>query len=439
MSLGPNKAPFGTTGPLVLNKDFKYALREMEHSKRHFFITGRAGTGKSTLLKLFRDTSKKRVVVLAPTGISAVHVKGQTIHSFFRFPAHMQLDKHISKRRNRKLYQSLDTIIIDEISMVRADLLDAINRFLQINRSDSRPFGGVQMIFFGDLFQLPPVVGSPEERQYLSMLYESPWFFSSHAFDAMGTSFETIDLSTVFRQRDGYFIRLLDAVRTGEMDWDILEALNERVSPQPPVGNPFIYLCTTNRIADSINQKRLEELDGVLKQYDAKITGDFPDRRAPADPFLRLKEGAQVIFVKNDTEGQYVNGTIGIVEKLGPESVTVKIHRPQGKKTIKVVRDEWEIIKYEISGDGQKIETKTVGTFHQLPLKLAWALTIHKSQGKTFEQVYIDLGRGAFESGQTYVALSRCTTLEGVHLRNPISPRDIITDPVVVDFYFNRR
>ncbi len=439
MSFGPNKSPLGS-GPLVLNADFKYALEQMENTRKHYFITGKAGTGKSTLLKLFRDTTKKKAVVLAPTGIAAVNVKGQTIHSFFGFPAHLQLHKHIKKRHNRKLYRSIDTIIVDEISMVRADLLDAMDRFLRINRSNATPFGGVQMIFFGDLFQLPPVISSPEERQFLSMHYNSPWFFSAHAFDALGASFEMIELQTVFRQRNRSFVRLLDAVRTGEIDWDVLEALNERVAAAPPSGQPYIYLCTTNRIADSINQKKLDAIEGPLRQYDAKISGNFPERRAPADAFLRLKIDAQVIFVKNDAEGQYVNGTIGTVVKLSDDSVSVRVRSSSGEeKIIKVVREEWEIIKYELSEDGNKIDTKTVGTFSQLPLKLAWALTIHKSQGKTFESVYIDLGRGAFESGQTYVALSRCTSLDGVYLRKPITGRDIITDPDIIDFYYSAR
>ncbi len=438
MSREKNNHPF-RSGPMVLDRDFKYALEQMEHTSRHFFVTGRAGTGKSTLLKLFRRTTKKRVVVLAPTGIAAVNVKGQTIHSFFGFPAHLHINKHIKKRRNRKLFTSLDAIIIDEVSMVRADLLDAIDLFLRVNRGNGMPFGGVQMIFFGDLFQLPPVVSSPEERQFLAMHYTSPWFFSALVFDALGAGFEMIELNTVYRQRDRHFIRILDAVRTGEVDWDILEVLNERAGRVPPPEIPFIYLCTTNRIADSINQKKLDTLEGPLRQYEAKIKGDFPERRTPTEVFLRLKLGAQVMFIRNDSEGNYVNGTIGKISELKENSVVVTIHEGAGEKQIKVIGEEWELIKYVLSEDGTKIDMKTIGVFTQLPLKLAWALTIHKSQGKTFESVFIDLGKGAFESGQTYVALSRCTTLQGVFLKHKMQPRDIITDPGIVDFYYNHR
>ena len=422
--------------PFVLSGDFQEALNLLEKSDHHLFITGRAGTGKSTLLQLFRDTTKKKAIVLAPTGVAALNVRGQTIHSFFGFPPRLMDTSEIKKRKFRKLYQKLEVLIIDEISMVRADLLDGIDLFLRVNREDRRPFGGVQMIFFGDLFQLPPVVASHTERQYFQSYYSSPYFFSAHVFD-QGFEFEMIELSHVYRQEQRHFLRLLDAIRLNRTDESDLEDLNRRFLPDLDAGDRFITLSARNATVDSINQRELAKLPAAPRNYTAFVGGEFNPQLYPTDLRLELKKDAQVMFLKNDPERRFVNGTIGKVTVLEPESISVEILRPDGStEEIEVERSEWEILRYKMNPkDPEKIETEVVGTFEQYPLRLAWAITIHKSQGKTFDRVIIDLGKGAFEHGQTYVALSRCRTLEGIILQAKLRPQDILVDERVVEFY----
>jgi len=413
----------------------------MENSNDDLFITGRAGTGKSTLLKLFTSTSKKRTVVLAPTGIAALNVKGQTIHSFFRLPPKMLERSEISKRKNYRLYTKLDTIIIDEISMVRVDLLDLIDHFLQVNRDDSRPFGGVQMIFFGDLYQLPPIIGDPVERRVITQRYESPYFFSAQVMDRLD-NFEIIELNKVFRQEEKSFIRLLDNIRMREFDYDDLEELNERHQAITVEDDFYITISTRNKIVDSINNQKLGVIDMPCFYYQAKVEGQFNPKIYPTKPVLELKLGAQVMFIKNDPEKNFVNGTIGKITDISQDKIQVAIPSMVDDtqlKYIDVERLTWEMTKYAEDHKNNKIISETIGSYTQYPLKLAWAITIHKSQGQTFDKVIIDIGSGAFEYGQTYVALSRCRTLRGIILKRPIKPTDIMTDERVTDFYQQRR
>ncbi len=422
--------------PLQLNEDFNYALDVLEKTNQNIFITGRAGTGKSTLLQLFRSTTRKKIVVLAPTGIAALNVGGQTIHSFFGFPPRLLQPEDIKKRRNRHLYQRLDLIVIDEISMVRADLLDNIDRFLKVNRENQMPFGGVQMVFIGDLFQLPPVVARDAEFLMLQLSYSSPYFFSAAVLEK-GFEMEVIELRKVYRQNNRRFLRLLEAIRLNQADRDDLEELNERYQPHFQNESFYITLTARNATADRINKQELNALSGRARFYQARISGTFKPSLYPTEAILSLKPEAQVMFIKNDPDKRFVNGTIGKIVNLGEESVTVLLDEQSGKEeTVEVGPMEWEIIRYKSSpGQSDRMETETVGSFTQLPLRLAWAVTIHKAQGKTFDRVIIDLGKGAFEHGQTYVALSRCRSLEGIILQQPLRPRDIQTDPKVVEFY----
>jgi ATP-dependent exoDNAse (exonuclease V) alpha subunit len=418
---------------IEINSDFKAALHEMERTNNCLFITGKAGTGKSTLLKYFRARTKKKIAVLAPTGIAALNVGGQTIHSFFGFPPRPLKKQEIKERRNRRMYQKLDAIIIDEISMVRADMIEQIDFFLRINgRNRTLPFGGIQMIFFGDLFQLPPVIASMEERMLFQQQYESPYFFSAEVFQTF-LPINMIELRQVYRQANRQFIRLLDAIRLRRMDEDDLMTLNERAEVKLEDEDFYVILSARNAKVDEINKAKLKALETEEFSYIAKITGDV--RVAPAETPLKLKVGAQVIFLKNDQKRRYVNGTIGKVIYLSQEAIKVEVLTPQGMiQIVDVEPFEWEAVKHSIDKNNE-IDTKPIGTFTQYPLRLAWAMTIHKSQGKTFERVIIDMGKGAFEYGQTYVALSRCTTLEGIVLRQPLRPKDIFVDERVIDFY----
>lgn len=423
--------------PLELSNDFKYALDAIEKEGKNLFITGRAGTGKSTLLQLFRNTTKKKAVVLAPTGVAALNVKGQTIHSFFGFPPRPLNRKDIKKRRKRNLYQKMEVLVIDEISMVRADMLDNIDYFLRLNRENHLPFGGVQVVFFGDLFQLPPVVASEVEAMLFKLQYDSPYFFSAMVMQEETFEMEMLELRKVYRQESRHFLRLLEAIRLNQMDYDDLEDLNERHLPSFHSEDFYITLSARNATVDRINTKELSQIPLPEQVYHASIKGNFKPNLFPTEAALKLKLSAQVMFIRNDPKKQFVNGTIGKITKLEDNLITVMVEEEFGQRRyIEVERAEWEIMKYvEGKNDPNKIETETIGSFQQFPLKLAWAITIHKSQGKTFDKVIIDLGRGAFEHGQTYVALSRCRTLEGVVLKSPIRPRDIMTDERVVEFY----
>ncbi len=419
--------------PLALTADFKNCLHVLEQTAASYFITGKAGTGKSTLLQLFKDTTRKKIAVIAPTGIAALNVRGQTIHSFFGFPPYPLQKKQIHKVPNHRLYERLDILVIDEISMVRADMLDQIDYFLQINRGIAEPFGGVQMVFFGDLYQLPPVLSNDTQRQLLQEVYETPYFYSALVFRS-DFEIKLIELHHVYRQAEYHFIQLLDKVRTRAIDYDDLKEINQRSRIQAITNDYVITLSTTNNIADRINASRLQALDTPMHTYHAEIEGDFSKNSYPTDPVLALKIGAQVMFVRNDPAKEFVNGSIGRIIALDQHTIQVEVEKSGSTKVIEISRIEWHIIKYKLNA-AKELETEVVGTFRHYPIKLAWAITIHKSQGKTFDRVNIDLGNGAFEFGQTYVALSRCRTLEGVVLSRPLRASDILVDERITEFY----
>jgi ATP-dependent DNA helicase PIF1 len=426
--------------PLLLNDDFRYALDTLEKTDRSLFITGRAGTGKSTLLQLLKSTTRKKTAVLAPTGVAALNVQGQTIHSFFGFPPRIitpgEASRRVSRKDLKRLYRNLEVLVIDEISMVRADMLDGMDRFLRVNRENMRPFGGVQVVFFGDLFQLPPVVTrDPVESAYFNGYYESPYFFSARILEDPAFDFEPVELRKVFRQESRHFLRLLEAVRVNELDHDDLADINERHQPGYIAEEGYITLCARNATADRINREALLRLPEPESLFQAEIQGSFDPGLYPTEALLKLRVGAQVMFVKNDPEKQFVNGSIGTVVRLKGKNIVVELREDNGKKRdIEVAPVQWEIVRYKSDPAGN-IDTESIGSFRQYPLKLAWAITIHKSQGKTFDKVVIDLEGGAFEHGQLYVALSRCRTLEGIILKKPVQLRDVITDDRVVDYY----
>ncbi len=424
-----------TFEPLVLDPEYNENLSWLENSDKSIFITGKAGTGKSTFLQLFRQTSKKNIAVLAPTGIAALNVQGQTIHSFFGFPGRLITPAEIRKSNRSALFKKLDTLIIDEISMVRADMLDGIDKSLRIHRGNDLAFGGVQVLFFGDLFQLPPVVATEEERWYFKNHYPSPFFFDSNVMK-YHPGFEYKELTKVYRQEERNFISILDNIRTNSYDWDDLEQLNERVK-MPEDKSQIIVLAGRNQAVEKINNIEMERLVGEERSYTGTISGNFDEKRLPTDFQLKLKIGAKVMFVKNDPNKFYVNGTLGIITALNKDNIKVKILDNQSNEAeVEVTPITWEMYKYKINtDDSNKVGHEITGSFTQYPLRLAWALTIHKSQGKTFDMVGIDNRQNMFEHGQLYVALSRCRTLGGIYLKAPIQPRDIIVNPSVIEFH----
>ena len=409
------------------------ALHIMSETDTSLFVTGKAGTGKSTLLDHFRKNTLKKVVVLAPTGVAAVNVEGETIHSFFGLKPGFEREEvaKIKKPKNAKLLKTLETIVIDEISMVRADLLDTVNVFLQKVREDDRFFGGVQMIFVGDLYQLPPVVTREEQDRY-ALQYRTPFFFGADVFQE-GLDMELLELEEVYRQSDTEFIRILNAVRDNTITNEDIQRLNTRVDQRfDPGEEEYIHLMTTNRDVDIVNTKKLKALKTNPHFFQARINGEVKANMFPAEEKLCLKVGAQVMFLNNDPEGRWVNGTIGEVTDIDEIMDAVGVRLSNGKE-VEVIPHPWEVSKYVLEGDIFKREV--AGTFTQIPLRLAWAITIHKSQGKTFEKVIIDMGRGAFAHGQTYVALSRCTSLEGIVFRRPIQKTHMIMDGEVYKFF----
>ena len=425
---------------LDLNEEFLAAFQLMEHTTESAFITGKAGTGKSTLLKYFKTATHKNVVIVAPTGVAAINIEGQTIHSFFRFPPRLIIPEDVRKSYNAKILKKMDVLIIDEVSMVRADLLDGIDASLRVNRNSREPFGGVQVILFGDMFQLPPVVRE-DIKQYLSENYDSPYFFSAKVFAKM--DFKTIELHTVYRQPEAKFVSLLNKIRMNTMTEEDLDLINSRVAPQTPESgeDSVLTLTTTNAIAERMNSTRLGAIKSPLFTYKADISGDFEETVFPTQPLLLLKVGAQVMFLRNDPQKRWVNGTLGKVSYLSKHSIKVTVgdfERAQEHALEHEVQlGSWEKIKYYYDEENKRIDAKVTGTFKQFPLKLAWAITIHKSQGQTFDRVMIDLGHGAFAHGQAYVALSRCRTLEGITLKRRLAPRDIIFDEQVLGFKNN--
>jgi ATP-dependent exoDNAse (exonuclease V) alpha subunit len=430
------------TGKIEINEQFRRALELMEGSRRHVFITGKAGSGKSTLLELFRRTTAKAVAVLAPTGVAALNVQGQTIHAFCRFRLDISPDKvrKVSGKDGARaaLYRKLEAVVIDEISMVRADLLDCLEKFLRLNgpRPNER-FGGIQMIFIGDLYQLPPVLTSADKTAF-AMEYETPYFFSARIFQDPAFDLEFVELEKIYRQSDQAFIGLLNAIRNRSATEAELERLNRRVDPSfvPKDDDFYIYLTSTNDQAFKRNQEKLGRLPGKASSYQALIQGDFDRSAFPTDERLEVKTGAQVMLLNNDSEGRWVNGSIGRITRIrrSKNEVDAILVKLQDGPQVEVAPYRWQIFRFDYDEQAHKIYSEAVGSFTQYPLKLAWAITIHKSQGKTFDRVVVDIGRGTFAHGQVYVALSRCTSLEGLVLRKPIQPHHILMDFRVVRF-----
>lgn len=409
----------------VITPEFQRALDRLENSSENLFITGRAGTGKSTLLELFQSRMSKHCVVLAPTGAAALNVGGSTIHSFFEFPPRLLRpgDEEIKfLARKGELFAKTRTLIIDEISMVSADLLDAIDASLRLNRGKDEPFGGVRIVLFGDPYQLPPVVVGRDLEEYYNNTYGGPFFFNGRSFN--GGRFGLIELTRCFRQTEGEFLRLLNSVREGTYTESDLEALNSRASAPSAAPGLTMGVCATNKAAEEINKSKLAELPSESFYYRAKISGDFDQRARPTESTLELKKGAQIMTLKNDPDGRWVNGSIGRIADLDEKGMTIQINGAVWE----LYPDTWEAIEYEYDREKNKIAPRVAGTFTQYPVKLAWAITIHKSQGQTFENIRVDLGRCAFAHGQTYVALSRCRTFAGLTLARPIKPADIRID-----------
>jgi energy-coupling factor transporter ATP-binding protein EcfA2 len=428
------------SAPVIeINPEFRRALDVMETTGRHIFITGKAGTGKSTLLDYFRNATRKKIAVLAPTGVAALNVRGQTIHSFCRFKPDITLDK-VKKisGKGAALYKNLDAVIIDEISMVRADLLDCVERFLSLNGPHPKKrFGGLQMVFIGDLYQLPPVVTSAE-RNVFSTQYETPYFFSSRIFNEPNFDMEFVELEKIYRQTEEDFIRLLNAIRNRSVTDEDIGRLNCRYDAGfvPPDEDFFIHLTSTNDLAYKRNQEKLALLPGRTFRYQGLLEGEFDKSHLPTDELLELKRGAQVMMVNNDPNGRWVNGSIGRIvgvekAKSSPDALAVEL---RDGFEVDVEPYTWEIFKLDFDERAGKLFSETIGSFTQYPLRLAWAITIHKSQGKTFDKVVIDIGRGTFAHGQVYVALSRCTNFDGIVLKKEIKKSHIRMDWRVIKF-----
>lgn len=430
------------------NQEWQQALQVIQYTRRSLFLTGKAGTGKSTFLRYVAQHTKKKYVILAPTGIAAINAGGQTLHSFFKLPFHPLLpnDSRYNIRNIRKtlkysgdttkLLRELELIIIDEISMVRADIIDFIDKVLRIYCRNMRvPFGGKQLLLVGDIFQLEPVIKEDEWR-LMQPFYASAYFFSAKVWQEM--ELVSIELRKVYRQSDARFIGLLDRIRQNQTTAEDLRAINERLDASPKKGKKegalAITLATRRDTVDYINDQKLKELEGRSSVFQGVIKGEFPETSLPAPMELEVKPGAQVIFIKNDKEKRWVNGTLGVVIYIDEGEGIITVVDEDGHE-YDVEREVWENMRYTFNEKEQKIEEELLGTFVQFPLRLAWAITVHKSQGLTFRQVKIDFsGGGAFAGGQTYVALSRCTSLEGITLTEPIRQSDIFVRAEVVSF-----
>jgi ATP-dependent DNA helicase PIF1 len=413
-----------------LSAEQKRVFDLIESTKSHVFVTGRAGTGKSTLLNHLSWNTEKQLVISAPTGVAALNVGGQTIHSLFRLPIGVIADSDIDQNGDvRKMLNTIDTLVIDEVSMVNADLMDAIDRSLRKARHKPMvPFGGVQVVLFGDPYQLAPVPGDADERAYFTDHYRSMWFFDAKVWSEV--SLTVVELTEIHRQHDDDFKFMLNAVRHGQVTREIADALNGAGARTPPTDGT-ITLATRNDAVNRINAEALKRLPGKVRTASAEVSGDFGGRNYPAEEALELKVGAQVMFLRNDSEQRWVNGSVGVVSKISKAgSIWVEIDG----EVHEVDPVSWEKHRYSYSADDKKLTKNVIGEFTQFPLRLAWAVTIHKSQGKTYDQAVVDLGQRVFSAGQTYVALSRLTSLDGLYLTRPLRPADISVDPAVRRF-----
>ena len=429
----------------ISNKEWQSALHIVNNTRRSLFLTGKAGTGKSTFLRYVAKHTKKKFVILAPTGIAAINAGGSTLHSFFRIPFHplIPTDSRYTPRNIRKtlkynsdhckLLRELELIIIDEISMVRADIMDFIDKVLRIYcRNMREPFGGKQLLLVGDVYQLEPVV-TEEDRKMLHPFYDSPYFFSAKVFHEM--KLLSIELQKVYRQTDPAFVNILDRIRNNTAGCSDLQILNSRVGAklQTADNKLAITLATRRDTVDYINERQLNKLSGRPSVFNGEIKGEFPLSSLPTPMELHVKVGAQVIFIKNDKDKRWVNGTLGVVEAIDESLGVITVITEDGNE-YDVERDVWENIRYTFNEKEQKIEEEQLGLYRQFPMRLAWAITIHKSQGLTFRQVNIDFTGGTFAGGQAYVALSRCTSLEGLNLKDAIHEKDIFIRPEVTAF-----
>jgi ATP-dependent DNA helicase PIF1 len=423
---------------IEINEQFAKALKLMKNSKKNLFITGRAGTGKSTLLEYFRDSTQKKTVVLAPTGVAALNVHGQTIHSFFGFPptiSPLQAKTEHPFEKMKSLIKNMDIIIIDEASMLRADLLDSIDEALRQYEDPERPFGGKRVILIGDLYQLPPVL-TTEEKEEFNQNYASPYFFDAKVFKEEGV--KIIELKKIYRQNEQEFINLLNKIRGNTTTDDDMEVLNQRLNEEYEAFQKprEITLCTTNASANKINAQQLKKIHGKPIKLEGTIIGEFT-RQMPTEEKLQLKVGAQVMMVNNDATRRWVNGSVGVISRQEwdeeSECSTFTVLLDNGKEE-EVLPFTWESNNYYYDHESESIQMECIGSFTQYPMKLAWAVTIHKSQGKTFNNVVVDIGRGTFAHGQIYVALSRCTNFNGLVLRKPIQKKHIWSDYRIAHF-----
>ncbi|WP_413666626.1 AAA family ATPase [Mucilaginibacter sp. Mucisp86] len=429
---------------MVLEPFHELVLKFIENTNRPIFLTGKAGTGKTTFLRWIRANVTKNLAVVAPTAVAAINAGGVTIHSFFQVPfgpqvpvtdhnSHNTLLRQVSLEKSNIL-KCLDLLIIDEISMVRADTLDYIDTVLRQVKGSARPFGGVQLLMIGDLFQLPPVY--EKDWPVLRNFYKGPYFFDSLAFQKFPVL--TFELTQVYRQKDPAFVEILNSIRNGYANGEMLDKLNAHYNPNLNANwlKDYVTLSTHNQLVNEINQQRLTELDGEAQTFKATVTGDFPKEAYPAEEELVLKVGAQVMFIKNDSSGkkQYYNGRTGRVVAMGPGNIRLSF-LDDGSE-FEVIPESWQNVKYALAEDEQKVNEQNNGSFSQYPLRLAWAITIHKSQGLTFEKAVIDVD-AAFAFGQAYVALSRCRSLEGMILKSPVRPENIRTDPEIISFMQN--
>lgn len=423
------------TADIVIHGAFAEAWDFLEHSNENIFITGKAGTGKSTFLNYVRKNSAKNVAIVAPTGVSALNVKGQTIHSFFGLDPHfIDVDK-IGRRRNKQIYKNLELLIIDEISMVRADVFSGLEKVLRVNGPvEGAPFGGVQICVIGDLFQLPPVV-TRDESEIFHAFYETPFFFSSMAFD--WAQFKLVKFDKVFRQSEQPFVQALNKLRVGYADDGLLSYLNTRYGvddTQAP--SDIVTLCTTNKMAEFMNEKALSALETESRLYKGKLerAEKWSGRTFPSPESLVLKLDALVMFTKNDPDKRWVNGSVGKVEALREKEVDVILMEGLLPKKVTVSAEKWSAIRYVFDEETESLKEEEIGSYTQLPLMLSWAVTIHKAQGKTLDWVKIDLGTGTFAPGQLYVAMSRCRTFEHIFLKKPVRRRDIQSDLRIQNF-----